>query len=96
MAIRALNDGTVAYNGGGIAGRAASELNKWIGYDMCASKPVTSSQNGICTTHTSCAEGAQVMECHPRGDHNFFYANNPDHLLVPDTAWPFFKQFSLP
>ena len=25
-----------------------------------------------------------------------FYANNPDNYLVPDNAWPFFKQFSLP
>ena len=36
------------------------------------------------------------MDCRPRGGHDFFYANNPDNYLVPDNAWPFFKQFSLP
>lgn len=48
----------------------------------------------MCTTHTACTAGTQVMECHPEGGHNFFYAT--DNLLVPDTVWPFFKQFSLP
>jgi len=36
------------------------------------------------------------MDCRPRGNHNFFYASNPDNYLVPDNAWPFFKQFALP
>jgi polyhydroxybutyrate depolymerase len=97
LEIRALEDSTVAYNGGGIAGSAASELKKWLDFNMCMDTPVQSSANGVCTTHTACAAGTQVMECHPHGEHNFFYSsNNTDHLLVPDTAWPFFKQFSLP
>ena len=96
LEIRAFNDTTVQYDGGGVAGSAASELNLWLGFDTCAGMPVISSQNGVCTAHTSCAQETQVMECHPRGNHNFFYATNPDHLLVPDTAWPFFKQFALP
>ena len=97
LEIRALEDGTVPYNGGGTSGSAASDLKTWLDLDMCAATPVQPSANGVCTTHTSCSGAAQVMECHPHGNHNFFYSsNNTDHLLVPDTAWPFFKQFSLP
>jgi len=96
LEIRALDDGVVLYDGGGIAASAASDLNLWLGLDGCADTPVASSQDGVCTAHTSCAAGTQVMECHPHGNHDFFYATNPDDLLVPDTAWPFFKQFSLP
>jgi hypothetical protein len=36
------------------------------------------------------------MDCRPRGNHNFFYSTNPDNYLVPNNAWPFFKQFALP
>ncbi|HKO49067.1 MAG TPA: PHB depolymerase family esterase [Polyangiaceae bacterium] len=97
LEIRSLEDGTVQYNGGGIATSAASDLKAWLDFDRCAATPVQSSANGVCTTHTACAAGTQVMECHPHGNHDFFYSsNNTDKLMVPDTAWSFFKQFSLP
>jgi polyhydroxybutyrate depolymerase len=88
LAIRGLNDGTVTIN------TADADINAWLSNDKCAKDQVTSS--GVCKTYKSCAAGTQVMDCRPRGDHNFFYANNPDNYLVPDNAWPFFKQFSLP
>jgi polyhydroxybutyrate depolymerase len=88
LAIRGLNDGTVKIDG------ADADINEWLSNDKCAKDQVTTS--GVCKTYNSCDAGAQVMDCRPRGDHNFFYANNPDNYLVPDNAWPFFKQFSLP
>jgi polyhydroxybutyrate depolymerase len=88
LAIRGLNDGTVKIDG------ADADINEWLSNDKCAKDQVTTS--GVCKTYKSCDAGAQVMDCRPRGDHNFFYANNPDNYLVPDNAWPFFKQFSLP
>jgi polyhydroxybutyrate depolymerase len=88
LAIRGLNDGTVTIN------TADADINAWLSNDKCMKDQVTSS--GVCKTYKSCAAGTQVMDCRPRGDHNFFYANNPDNYLVPDNAWPFFKQFSLP
>jgi len=96
LEIRALDDGRVPYDGGGIATSAASDLSVWLGLDMCAGTPGALGQNGVCTVDVSCDQGTQVAECHPHGDHDFFYATNPDDLRVPDTAWPFFKQFSLP
>jgi polyhydroxybutyrate depolymerase len=94
LPIRATGDGTVPYNGRAGVSSAAEDVKSWMGYDMCEEMPVVTSANGVCTTHTACAPGTQVMECHPAGGHNFFYATN--NLLVPDTVWPFFKQFSLP
>jgi len=88
LAIRGLNDGTVTIN------TADADINTWLSNDKCAKDQVTSS--GVCKTYGSCAAGTKVMDCRPRGDHNFFYANNPDNYLVPDNAWPFFKQFVLP
>jgi polyhydroxybutyrate depolymerase len=88
LEIRGLNDGTV-----NIAG-ADADVSEWLSNDNCAQGQVTTS--GVCKTYTSCEAGTQVVDCRPRGDHNFFYANNPDNYLVPDNAWPFFKQFSLP
>jgi polyhydroxybutyrate depolymerase len=88
LAIRGLNDGTVTIN------TADADIDAWLSNDKCAKEQVTSS--GVCKTYKSCAAAAQVMDCRPRGDHNFFYADNPDNYLVPDNAWPFFKQFSLP
>jgi polyhydroxybutyrate depolymerase len=88
LEIRGLNDGTVNISG------ADADVSEWLSNDKCAEDPVTTS--GVCKTYTSCEGGAQVVDCRPRGDHNFFYANNPDNYLVPDNAWPFFKQFSLP
>jgi polyhydroxybutyrate depolymerase len=88
LSIRGLNDGTVKIDG------ADADVNEWLSNDQCAKDQVTTS--GVCKTYKSCAAGTQVMDCRPRGDHNFFYANNPDNYLVPDNAWPFFKQFSLP
>jgi poly(3-hydroxybutyrate) depolymerase len=93
-AVRALDDTTVQYNGGGIAPSAQADLDVWLGADQCAAMPVVASHDDVCTTHTECVAGTQVMECHPHGNHNFFYATN--NLLVPDTIWPFFKQFALP
>ncbi len=93
-AVRALEDSTVQYNGGGIAPSAEADLAVWLNADECADMPVVSSHDDVCTTHTACVSGTQVMECHPHGNHNFFYAT--DNLLVPDTIWPFFKQFALP
>jgi poly(3-hydroxybutyrate) depolymerase len=88
LAIRGLNDGTVKISG------ADADIDEWLSNDKCAKDQVTTS--GVCKTYNSCDAGTQVMDCRPRGDHNFFYANNPDNYLVPDNAWPFFKQFSLP
>ena len=88
LSIRALNDGTVKIDG------ADADVNEWLSNDKCAKDQVTTS--GVCKTYKSCDAGTQVMDCRPRGGHDFFYANNPDNFLVPDNAWPFFKQFSLP
>jgi len=88
LEIRGLNDGTVNING------ADADVSEWLANDSCAKDQVTTS--GVCKTYTSCEAGTQLVDCRPRGDHNFFYANNPDNYLVPDNAWPFFKQFSLP
>ena len=88
LAIRGLNDGTVKIN------TADADVDEWLSNDKCAKDQVTTS--GVCKTYKSCEAGTQVMDCRPRGDHNFFYATNPDNYLVPDNAWPFFKQFSLP
>ncbi|MEP6653909.1 MAG: PHB depolymerase family esterase [Myxococcales bacterium] len=94
LPIRATGDTTVPYAGRSGVSSAAQDVQSWMGYNMCAATPVVMSANGVCTNHTSCAAGTQVMECHPAGNHNFFYATT--NLLVPDTVWPFFKQFSLP
>jgi polyhydroxybutyrate depolymerase len=88
LAIRGLNDTTVKID------TADGDIDEWLSNDKCARDNVTSS--GVCKTYTSCAADTQVMDCRPRGNHNFFYASNPDNYLVPDNAWPFFKQFSLP
>ena len=88
LSIRGLNDGTVKIDS------ADADINEWLSNDKCAKEQVTTS--GVCKTYKSCEAGAQVMDCRPRGDHDFFYGNNPDNYLVPDNAWPFFKQFSLP
>ncbi len=88
LAIRATGDTTVTIN------TADADINEWLSNDQCPNTPVVTS--GVCKTHTSCAGGTEVMDCRPRGNHNFFYAGNPDNYLVPDNAWPFFKRFSLP
>ncbi len=88
LSIRGLNDGTVKIEG------ADADVNEWLSNDECAKEQVTTS--GVCKTYKSCKAGTQVMDCRPRGGHDFFYGNNPDKYLVPDNAWPFFKQFSLP
>ena len=88
LAIRGLNDSTVTIN------TADGDINEWLSNDQCSRTPVTTS--GVCKTYTACAAGTQLMDCRPRGGHDFFYGNNPDRYLVPDNAWPFFKQFSLP
>lgn len=88
LAIRGKNDTTVTID------TADSDIDKWLSNDKCAEDQTMSS--GVCKAYTSCAAGTQVMDCRPRGNHNFFYASNPDNYLVPDNAWPFFKQFSLP
>jgi polyhydroxybutyrate depolymerase len=88
LSIRGLNDGTVKIEG------ADADVNEWLSNDKCAKDQMTTS--GVCKTYKSCEAGTQVMDCRPRGGHDFFYANNPDNYLVPDNAWPFFKQFSLP
>jgi polyhydroxybutyrate depolymerase len=88
LAIRGLNDTTVKID------TADGDIDQWLSNDKCARDQVTSS--GVCKTYTSCAADTQVMDCRPRGNHNFFYASNPDNYLVPDNAWPFFKQFTLP
>jgi poly(3-hydroxybutyrate) depolymerase len=89
LSIRGLNDSTVTIN------TADGDIDEWLSNDQCSKTPVTTS--GVCKTYTACAAGTQVMDCRPRGNHDFFYStNNPDNYLVPDNAWPFFKQFSLP
>jgi polyhydroxybutyrate depolymerase len=88
LSIRGLNDGTVKIEG------ADADVNEWLANDKCAKEQVTTS--GVCKTYKSCDAGTQVMDCRPRGGHDFFYGSNPDNYLVPDNAWPFFKQFSLP
>jgi polyhydroxybutyrate depolymerase len=88
LAIRGLNDSTVRID------TADSDVNKWLSYDECPNTPVVT--NGVCKTHTSCEAGTEVMDCRPRGNHDFFYGTNPDRYYVPDNAWPFFKRFALP
>jgi polyhydroxybutyrate depolymerase len=88
LAIRSTGDTTVRID------TADADISEWTSNDMCPNTPVVTS--GVCKTHTSCAGGSEVMDCRPRGNHNFFYATNPDNYLVPDNAWPFFKRFSLP
>lgn len=88
LAIRGLNDSTVKID------TADADVAEWLSNDDCTKTQVTTS--GVCKTYAACAAGTQVMDCRPRGNHNFFYATNPDKYLVPDNAWPFFKQFSLP
>jgi poly(3-hydroxybutyrate) depolymerase len=94
-AVRALNDTTVRYEGGGNAPSAAQDLQRWLDADQCADMPVVSSNNNTCTTHTSCKDETQVMECHPPGNHGFYYSAS-NQFLLPQALWPFFKQFSLP
>jgi poly(3-hydroxybutyrate) depolymerase len=88
LAIRGKDDSTVRID------TADADIDAWLANNQCSTAPVTTS--GVCTTYASCAGGTQVMDCRPRGNHNFFYSTNPDNYLVPDNAWPFFKQFSLP
>jgi polyhydroxybutyrate depolymerase len=88
LAIRSKDDPTVKIE------TADADIDKWLSHDACEETSVTTS--GVCTTYTSCSAGTQVMDCRPRGNHGFYYGNNPDNYLIPDNAWPFFKQFSLP
>ncbi len=88
LAIRGLNDTTVTID------TADADISEWLANDSCPNTPVVTS--GVCKTHPGCAGGTEVVDCRPRGNHNFFYATNPDNYLVPDNAWPFFKRFSLP
>ena len=88
LAIRSLNDSTVKID------TADADISAWLSNDRCAE--AAASTTGVCKTYTSCAAGTQVKDCRPRGNHNFFYGSNPDGYLVPDNAWPFFKQFALP
>jgi poly(3-hydroxybutyrate) depolymerase len=88
LAIRGKDDSTVRID------TADADIDEWLSNNQCSATPVTTA--GVCKTYTSCAAGTQVMDCRPRGNHNFFYSTNPDNYLVPDNAWPFFKQFSLP
>ena len=100
--IRAQSDGAVPYEGKGTGdtrfSSAAEDLDKWLAVDGCQATPVMASHDGVCQTYSACNAGTQVMACSPRGDHLFFFPpnDNPDNLLVPDTAWPFFQTFSLP
>lgn len=91
LATRSRNDGTVTIDS------ADDDIDEWLSNDECDESAVTTS--GVCKTYTSCSAGTQVMDCRPGGGHGFYYASgdgNPDNYLVPDNAWPFFKQFSLP
>lgn len=88
MAIRSQNDGVVKIE------TADADIDEWLSNDTCVEDQVTTS--GLCKTYESCKSGTQVMDCRPRGNHDFYYGSNPDNFLVPDNAWPFFKQFSLP
>ena len=88
LEIRALNDGQVDISS------ADADVSEWLSNNKCEQDQVTTS--GVCKTYTSCEAGTQVMDCRPRGPHSFYYGDNPDNYLVPDNAWPFFKQFSLP
>lgn len=88
LAIRSKDDPTVKIE------TADADIDEWLSHDECEETSVTTS--GVCTTYTSCSAGTQVMDCRPRGNHGFYYGNNPDNYLIPDNAWPFFKQFSLP
>lgn len=94
-AVRSLDDPTVRYEGGGNAPSAAQDLQRWLDANQCADTPLVSSQNGTCTIHSSCKDGAQVMECHPPGTHGFYYSSS-NKFLLPQALWPFFKQFTLP
>ncbi len=96
--IRSKDDGAVPYQGKPDWQSAADDLALWRALNGCEATPVVASQNGVCQNYTQCDAGTNVMLCSPRGSHAFFYKpdENPDHLLVPDTAWPFFQQFSLP
>lgn len=87
MGIRATGDTTVTI------GSADDDVDEWLGNDKCESSPVTTS--GVCKTYTSCSAGTKVADCRPPGNHGFFYASN-NQFLVPDQAWPFLKQFTLP
>lgn len=87
MGIRATGDTTVTI------GSADDDVAEWLGNDKCESSPVTTS--GVCKTYTSCSAGTKVADCRPPGNHGFFYASN-NQFLVPDQAWPFLKQFTLP
>ncbi len=100
--IRALQDGTVPYEGRGSGvsrfQSAQEDLDTWKALNQCADAPVVASHDGVCQTYTQCAAGTEVELCSPRGDHLFFFADasgNPDNLLVPDTAWDFFSRHSL-
>lgn len=96
--IRAKGDDAVPYQGKPDWQSAAADFALWQGLNQCATTPLDATLNGVCESYTECAAGTSVMLCSPRGGHGFFYRpeENLDHLLVPDTAWPFFKQFSLP
>jgi polyhydroxybutyrate depolymerase len=87
MGIRSTGDPTVTIDS------ADDDVDEWLSNDMCDESAVTTS--GVCKTYASCSAGTQVMDCRPPGNHGFFYANN-NEFLVPDRAWPFLKQFSLP
>ena len=87
MAIRATGDSTVRIDS------ADDDVEEWLSNDQCDKNAVTSS--GVCKTYESCSAGTKVMDCRPPGNHGFFYAQS-NEFLVPDQAWPFFKQFSLP
>lgn len=87
MGIRSTGDPTVTIDS------ADDDVDEWLSNDQCEKSAVTT--NGVCKTYSSCSAGTQVMDCRPPGNHGFFYANN-NEFLVPDQAWPFLKQFSLP
>ena len=80
LAIRGLNDSTVTIN------TADGDITEWLSNDQCSRTPVTTS--GVCKTYTACAAGTQVMDCRPRGGHDFFYGNNPDATWCPTMPGP--------
>ena len=58
---------------------ADADVDEWLSNDKCAKDQVTTS--GVCKTYKSCEAGTQVMDCRPRGDHNFFLRHEPRQLL---------------
>jgi hypothetical protein len=81
-ALRSLEDSTVQYEGGGIAPSAEADLAIWLQANECADMPVAASHGDVCTTHTECLAGTQVMECHPHGEHNLFYAPHAEPVTL--------------